>query len=353
MKQPYIYSTKADIAFICAPPFMCWLLVLVFPHTFLNTSGMSEIWWVVLILGIDVTHVYTTLYKTYFNRDNFLRHKKTFVLIPVVCFVFSFLLYAFGSQVFWRLLAYAAVFHFIRQQYGFMRLYSRNEPESFLKKMDSWAIYASMLYPVVYWHTNGPFEFNWFIKNDFIFFRSLRIDTVCKIGYYVIISMWFIKEVYILARNKTMNIPKFLIITGTGLSWYFGIVYYQSDLTFTLFNVVCHGVPYMALVWMDQNKEQTKGKTITFSKIQQLIANKKYILLFLLIPFLLGYVEEFFWNSFIWQESKTIFAFVHTKKYTLSSEIKQVLVPILILPQLTHYIIDGFIWKISKGHITT
>jgi hypothetical protein len=48
-------------------------------------------------------------------------------------------------------------------------------------------------------------------------------------------------------KTSYFNIPKNLIIIGTLSSWFFGIVYFNNDLVFTLLNVVSHGIPYMAL----------------------------------------------------------------------------------------------------------
>jgi len=48
---------------------------------------------------------------------------------------------------FWRAMAYLAVFHFVRQQYGFLRLYSRQEIPSISTKIDSITIYFTTITP--------------------------------------------------------------------------------------------------------------------------------------------------------------------------------------------------------------
>jgi drug/metabolite transporter (DMT)-like permease len=83
--------------------------------------------WLFLIVFIDVAHVYATLFKTYFVASEFQKRKKLLIGLPIVCFLIGIVLFSFGSKVFWSVMAYIAVFHFIRQQYGFMRLYARNE----------------------------------------------------------------------------------------------------------------------------------------------------------------------------------------------------------------------------------
>ena len=42
---------------------------------------------------------------------------------PVLAFLAGAMLYSLGSMVFWRVLAYLAVWHFVRQQYGWVALY--------------------------------------------------------------------------------------------------------------------------------------------------------------------------------------------------------------------------------------
>jgi hypothetical protein len=50
-------------------------------------------------------------------------------------------------------------------------------------------------------------------------------------------------------RTRTFNVPRNLLLAGTLVSWYVGIVLFNGDLIFTLLNVVSHGIPYLALVW--------------------------------------------------------------------------------------------------------
>jgi hypothetical protein len=352
-KQAYLYKPWVDILFIIAPPFLCWICVLLFQNTFTVNDNLGQWWWLILVLGVDVTHVYTTLYKTYFNKQNFEQHKKVFTIIPFLCFIAAFLLYAMGTTIFWTTLAYIAVFHFIRQQYGFMRLYSRNEEKNNLHIIDTIAIYSATIYPIIYWHLKGPFNFEWFVPNDFMFFKSNLLHQVSLFLYNLVLIIWIIKECCFFYKNKYVNILKTGVIVGTYIAWYYGIVYYEADLTFTLFNVVCHGIPYMALVWIDQIKSQSNNKPTITQKIQKLVFQKKHILLFIAIPLVLAFCEEFLWNSFVWQEKKIFFEIGNIFQFMNTAEVKQLLVPLLILPQLTHYVIDGFIWKISKGHIST
>src|SRR6188474_2067722 len=116
MPQPWLYSAAADSIFILGPAFAVTLAVILFPGVFENNS--TPPWaWLLLVVGVDVAHVYSTLYRTYFDTEESGRYRSLLIGIPVACWIAGVLLYTTGSLTFWRTLAYLAVFHFVRQQY--------------------------------------------------------------------------------------------------------------------------------------------------------------------------------------------------------------------------------------------
>ena len=308
---------------------------------------MADASWVILILLIDVAHVYSTLYRTYFDPQSFDKQRFLLTAIPFIGFIVAALAYSISSQLFWRLLAYTAVFHFIRQQYGFMRVYSRKEKSThFAKLVDKIIIYFATLYPILYWHLNGPRNFNWFVAHDFVYLQSDTVLSIATILYFVIVVTYIIKEIIAWTKEKFINIPKLAIITGTLLSWYFGIVYFNGDMAFTLLNVVSHGIPYMALVWIYGQKNYTKpGKG---NRFLQIVFSRYGIVLFLGFIFLFAFIEEGLWDMAVWQEHKTIFGTTRLPSISLNEKLLAFIVPLLALPQITHYILDGFIWRIRQ-----
>lgn len=346
-QQPWIGKPFTDISFILLPPFLCLLFIILFPGLFQNNKGVSDASWVVLILLIDVAHVYSTLYRTYFDKYAFQKQRSILVAIPFIGFVVGVMLYSVSSLLFWRLLAYVAVFHFIRQQYGFMRVYSRKEKQSkWFKRMDTIAIYYAALYPILYWHLSGPRNFNWFTEHDFFYFQSESLLTVLTGLYFIIIALYIVKEIVNWFHYHIVNIPRILIISGTILSWYFGIIYYNGDMAFTLLNVVSHGIPYMALVWLYGRKNYTKpGKG---NRFLSLVFSRYGIIIFIGLLFVFAFIEEGLWDFAVWQEHKSIFGTDSITSITLSEKALAFVVPLLALPQITHYILDGFIWKIRN-----
>lgn len=306
---------------------------------------MSEMSWIVLVLLIDVAHVYSTLYRTYFDPVATRRQKTILYSIPFVGFVAGVLLYSIDSLLFWRILAYTAVFHFVRQQYGFMRVYSRKEDSpAWAKLIDIITIYTATIYPILYWHLSGQKNFNWFLENDFFYLNMPSLVRFLEIVYWLVVVLYLVKEVWIILKMGYFNLPKFFVIAGTLLSWYFGIVYFNGDLAFTLLNVVTHGIPYMALIWLYGQKNYRQNEKGT--SFLRLIFSKAGLILFVGILFLLAFVEEGLWDWSVWKEHRAIFG--GGPGFTIPEKLLAFIVPLLALPQITHYILDGFIWKIKK-----
>jgi len=98
-------------------------------------------------------------------------------------------------------------------------------------------------------------------------------------------------------------------------------------------NVVIHGVPYLVLVYWyaSLRREQAVGS-------YRIVARGP--IAFLLTLWLMAYMEEMFWDRGVWHERGWLFG----SGWNLES-LKLWFVPLLALPQLTHYVLDGFIWR--------
>lgn len=340
MRQPWIHKAKTDFLFIIGPSFFVLVIIFLFQDFISKIEEQYSFYtWLFLIVFIDVAHVYATLFKTYFVKDEFEKRKKLLTILPVICFSIGFILFAFGGIVFWSFLAYVAVYHFIRQQYGFMRLYARNENKAKLSVwIDNLTIYSSTGYPMLYWFLSSPRKFNWFVENEFFRFHNEMILSIAFWVYVAILSIYLIYTLHSSIKTSFFNIPKNSIILGTALSWYFGIVYFNDDLIFTLLNVISHGIPYMALVYF----REIDGKTD--SELGKLRYLKKYkgIFIYAIILLCIAFAEEFLWEVFVWNENISFEAINFSGWEFLA-------VPLLSVPQFTHYILDGFIWKSKKS----
>ncbi|RAJ80020.1 hypothetical protein CLV59_105127 [Chitinophaga dinghuensis] len=346
-RQPWIYSGWVDGLFILFPPFAALLAIWLFPAAFQVSGGVNLAWWVILVLFIDVSHVYSTIYRTYFDGDTFQKRRRLFIAVPIISWIAGVLAYLAGPLVFWRILAYLAVYHFVRQQYGFLRIYSRKENAGkWSKTIDSITIYAATIYPLLYWHLHGPRLFNWFVENDFYYISGASVADFLRYPYAFILITYVINAIRETIISRSFNTPKHLLVLGTVLSWYFGIIYFNGDLTFTLLNVISHGIPYMALIWAHGRKQYYRPAQ--GSRFLQLLFSNKGIVLFIGLTMLFAYVEEGLWDGFVWREHLQFFSLFRQLPAYDDNYFLAFIIPFLAIPQVTHYVLDGFIWKIKN-----
>ena len=341
---PWIYSPRFDLFGIIGPPVAITAVVLVWGSRLARIGDTPPWLWVLLVLGIDVAHVYSSLFRTYFDRDEFRRRRRLYLVVPALCWSLGIAVYLFcGAYFFWSCVAYLAIYHFVRQQYGFLMLYRRGEPRSGLGyRIDQAAIYLATVYPLVYWHTYGR-AFQWFSEFEVVRIPSVIPEHVCRALYVAAIAAFLVKESARWLRTGALNMGKVLLLVATAAAWGTGIIAFNGDLTFTLINIVSHGVPYMALIWIYQYRKRSNAAHAGNPLLR--FFQLRYVPLYILALMGLAYFEEGIWDWFVWGEHADLFGPVSVP---LSAAALAVLVPLLTMPQLTHYVLDAYIWRVNK-----
>lgn len=341
---PWIYSPKFDLSAIIGPPVVVTAIVLLFGNRLATVSEIPPWLWILLVLCIDVAHVYSSLFRTYFDKEEFQRRRTLYLVVPVLCWLGGVAIWYWqGKGLFWSIVAYFAIYHFVRQQYGFLMLYRRGEkPGGWAYRVDQLAIYLATVYPLLYWHTY-PRNFQWFEDFEVIQIPSIWPEFICRFVYAGVLLAFFGKEAYRWRTTGQLNLGKALLLTVTAVAWFTGIVLFNGDLTFTLINIVSHGVPYMALIWIYQyrkraNKAHAENRFLRFFQF-------KYIPLYAVALFALAYFEEAIWDRVLWGEHANIFG---SFQITAPENALMLLIPLLTMPQVTHYVLDAYIWRVNK-----
>ncbi|MEM7107071.1 MAG: hypothetical protein AAF519_02510 [Bacteroidota bacterium] len=351
----WLFNKHTDIWLLGSPVWICWLVCFLVPATW-HQHDIPLWFWVVIIIGIDVSHVWSTIFRTYLDKDEFQRHKTLLVLAPFIAVTVFFVAAVISIHTFWTILAYLALYHFIKQQYGFMRLYQARYGKVDVKKRvsDKSAIYLGMLYPVLYWHLNTRREFSWFVDGDFFNLSELTDSLAPVISYFnpigtslylAVLAYWLIQEIYLHQKHR-LSFPfgKVLWVITTAFNWFLGIVYFNSDFAFSLTNVVAHGIPYMALMFFYVERKKQAVQRIPIGKIAIHVA------FMLMVVLMLALGEEYLWDMLVYRENENVFARIFNYPFnpvtsTLATALAMAL---LSVPQVTHYILDGFIWKANK-----
>ena len=69
------------------------------------------------------------------------------------------------------------------------------------------------------------------------------------------------KSIYQYVTDGFLNIGKDIVVATTAICWYVGIVVFNSDYAFTVTNVIIHGVPYFALIYVYARfRRETSGR---------------------------------------------------------------------------------------------
>ncbi|GDY08844.1 hypothetical protein LBMAG52_23300 [Planctomycetia bacterium] len=335
MSHPWLFSAKTDLLTFGGSAVVALLLVAVgWPLGWLESDTPGWLW-IASVLLIDVAHVYATGFRVYFDRAELRRRAWLYWLVPLLAFGIGTALYSEGSRLFWRTLAYVAVFHFVRQQYGWVALYraKAGERDGLGRAIDSAAIYLATIYPLVFWHSHSR-RFSWFVSSDFVELPVLAERILAPI-YWGALALYAARSAYRAIWLRQFNPGKDLVVATTALCWYVGIVGLNSDYAFTVTNVITHGVPYMVLVAKFQ-----PGRSADPSAVAVERRPEWRWLRFVGVLWFLAYAEELLWDCGLWHDRSWLFG----PAWNIG-DWDQVLVPLLAVPQITHYVLDGFIWR--------
>ena len=326
-RAAWLFGRRTDFLVFGGSALLSLLALAVGAQLGLLDEDTPEWAWIAAVLLVDVAHVWSTAFRTYLDRDELQRRPLLYAIVPVAAYVGAWALYDAGPMLFWRALAYLAVFHFVRQQYGWVALYRSRAGETSGRWLDTIAIYAATLYPLLWWHAHLPRRFAWFIANDFAALPGIVV-TIATPLYVGILIAYFARSI---ARGFA-NPGKDLVVATTALLWYLGIVHFDSDFAFTVTNVFIHGIPYIALVYTYQRANgratSTANRLLAFGPLAMVA-----------IVWLVAFGEEALWDRTLWHERAWLFG------SGAFDSVEGLFVPLLAVPQIAHYLLDGFIWK--------
>jgi hypothetical protein len=335
----WLFSRRTDLLAFGAPALASLLLVALGLATGLASGDTPPGLWLAAVIGVDVAHVWSTAYRVYADPAEVRRRPGLYLGVPVAAWLAGVALHLHSASLFWRVLSYVAVFHFIRQQYGWVMLYRRRAGETSRagRWADAAAIYAATLYPMVVWHAAPPRRFHWFVAGDFV--RGLPAAAPrLALGVYVVILAVYVARALAGARRGFVPWGKHLLVATTAACWWLGIVAFDSDYVFTVTNVLIHGVPYFVLVHR-YGARRFDGEDGAAAAVFRAGPAAFYAVLVVI-----AFVEEGLWDALVWHDHPAFFGEWDLSPGRIALAL---LVPLLALPQAVHYALDAFIWKVG------
>lgn len=348
-RSPWLFSRRADLLLFGGPALVSLLFLAGGARLGLLDGELPVPLWLLLVVGVDVAHVWSTGWRVYADPEELRRRAALYLGLPAAAYAAGVVLFTAGDLVFWRVLAYLATFHFVRQQYGWVALYRRKSGENaetgaaWERRLDAAAIYGATLAPLVFWHARLPRRFHWLVAGDYASGLPAWAGPAALSGFGALFLLWLAKEARRLVTGRPVSWGKVLVVLTTALVWHLGIVVFDSDYAFAVTNVLVHGVPYFGLVSLSV-RSSAAARAAAGRKPVLADLGARHAALFLIPLLLLAFFEEWGWDRLVWHENGALFpgAAIDPGPLLLS-----LLVPLLALPQATHYLLDAWIWKVK------
>ncbi len=314
-------------------------------------DGDAPPWlYLVGIVGVDVAHVWSTGWRVLADGEDAHDRLPLYLGVPLLAWAAGVAAYSVSALLFWRVLAYLAVFHFVRQQYGWVALYRRKNGEGeegpLGRRLDAAVIYGATLTPLLFWHAHLPRRFQWFLQGDFLGGLPPFVSRAAFVVFAAVFAAWAVKEAARARASRRVSWGKVLVVLTTVATWFGGIVVFDSDYAFTVTNVFVHGIPYIGLVWFTSTA-RAEGRRAAGARAAPADRWLASLPLFLLPLLAIAFAEEWGWDRLVWHDHPRLFPGAASDPGSLALVL---LVPLLALPQATHYVWDAFLWKVKPAN---
>lgn len=338
--QVWLFGSARADAFAFVAPALLSLTVFAACRAQGVAPGVGVAAYLVFVVGLDVTHVWATLFRTYLDAAELRAHPLRYAGIPLAALGAGVALHTLGPLPFWRAVAYLAVLHFVRQQVGWAALYRRAGGEGRVDRIvDEAALYLATLHPLLHWHARGgEIPFDWLYPGDFV--RPIALASalapIAAAGEVLALAVFAGRQLARLADGRGLAVGRTLVVGSTALGWHLGIVRAAGDLEFTVANTAAHAVPYLLLLHRHAAARREAGARTLAA---ELVGLGPAAFLGLLVG--LALVEEALWDRLVWHE--------HPRPFGAAPLLGPADVawatPLLAVPQVAHYLLDAVLWR--------
>ena len=354
-KQNWVLDPVQDFLFIIAAPLICLGLAVLAMQYYGAARGATMV--IMAHVVLTVAHHMPTFIRIYGDLDLLQRFKWNFLLGPVVPVLFSVAVlgyinyHQYPVEYFLYLYIFLALWdpwHFLRQHFGFMRIYDRHNkaPVKLASNMD-WAICGIWFVHIM------AASADWIPGLLEDLYRNTHIPLLLVlpqgfIGALKTITWWFavaasavyaVYLVWCLRRGYYVSIAKLALLSCT-----FGVMYFTytpNDLILQLvpawgFKVgfatlgIVHMTQYLAIVWRYDQRiaQQGRARANWFQKLHgQRTAVGVALAAVVYVLFCIGYGN--------------VITTSHENRWLMS-----ILLAVGFTSTLMHYYFDGFIWRV-------
>lgn len=346
LRKSWISSPKFDLSFIVLPPLL-GLIAGVIIASDNPVFRAIEVQLVVILVIIDLAHLISMWFRIYTSGTETKKDIRFYWLIYVgLIFIF----YAIGyfrhfNKVFY-FITYFAIFHNIKQNYGFYSIYRKDETKNPKHiKFEKYFFNAVLYYPLIVWHMDiKSFDNYWSVyfvdlSSVKFMFYPLTAVLLAGFGYYLKLSI----EKY---KNNDLSPTKLLFFFTVTAGWYGVMLVAKETIALFLAIISAHAIAYLFFVWKLYHLQIKKS----VENISKKVVLKKN-LFFISFVLIFGYIARGFVETALQKNGLTGFwgrDFWHSLGQGNNSLFLVFLFTFPFATQVSHFIIDGFIWKQNR-----
>jgi hypothetical protein len=340
----WIFSAPQDFLFFFGTLLVGIIFGLYIENTGIVDTYQKTIVYLILVnILLDEGHVYATLFRTFFDKVEMKRRGHLIIGSLIGVALVHLILILISYKLFTHVLAYVALYHVVRQQIGFVHITFLKDPNKEVedRKWDRGIIYLMTIACALYWfsHFEQTGKDFYFTKGDVFAIPSFIGDVAIKLMWCGVIA-YFIREVGKFRKYGQLNIAKYIVVSTTFIHWYLGLVATHYLFLFVAMTYFYHSIPYIALVYKYSARETGSLTQLRWTKIFGPLKWVPFVLVF----FLGSYIEYNGWFQVIPEAFAHIFV---VPLFTMSEATQNIFIGFMWVPLVTHYVIDGFIWKFS------
>lgn len=308
-----------EMAKLYAIPFLLIIQLNFFLGVELNTYLIF-----IIFVGIDSSHCYATLFRTFSNKQQRLRFRKLHTTIPLFIITIVFLWCYLGIPYFWSFFLYVTFMHYLYQFYRYHKISLSMNPgsSSYLFELVAISFLSFLSY---HFRVANGYE-GFFFKDDLFFYPSATLYFISISLMIIFFARSFIR-IYVDFSKRKIN----LAVLSSYLFPVFFVIYcfnvadefYKSFLPL----IALHGLTYYHMVSTAQ------------AKIQQGIWQSRQtlmLLVILIVSMSFGVLEYFFTLNLVdLFKSEDYAGLVLPSLATVA----------VTLPSFYHYLADLFLWS--------
>lgn len=231
--------------------------ILGFAFVWTVTPSPTGIWsWVGLatLAAVDTGHMYTTVWRTHFRKDEFFS-TPLYWAFPLAVFVVTLVWIVSRLPFLLTAILYLTIYHHMRQYYGVVRWYEKLN--SRFCRPSHFFIHALFLLPLFAAHFRESGVKQIFNTGDLVLYPNALFFGISTGVYLVVLVLWAGFEGRLWMRgirepNRLLAISLPMLFTGVGC--FFG----QSTMQIILPLVLTHGIGYFALMGLSLHRLEPK-----------------------------------------------------------------------------------------------